>query len=245
MSAADDGTAPSQTEDEEQDDSPRFQWESLIRNSGLVLVLLVMLWLAFNVRLPSLDQLQQTIESWGWLAWAVFIGLYALVALTPIPVTIMAIAGGLLFGVVIGSVLSAVGVLIGCWGAYWLARGLGRQTTMRLLGSHQRTISRHLEDAGFQAVFMLRLLPGFPYWPVNYGSGAFGVDQRAYLIASAIAVIPGQVSLVAIGAFVADQDLFHGLVVAVAWAAVIVLTIWAYRQWRAARSASNSSRQPL
>lgn len=214
-------------------------WGSLLRNTGLVLTLVVMLWLAFNVRLPSLSNLQATIEAWGWLGPVVFIALYAVVALTPIPVTVMAVVAGLLFGVAIGSVLSVIGVLIGCWGAYWLARAVGRDTTRRLLGRHRASIERHLSDAGFQTVFMLRLLPGFPYWPVNYGSGAFGVTQHAYLSASALAVLPGQISLVAIGAFVADQSILNGAIVVISWIAVVVLTIWSYRRWRNARRQSS------
>lgn len=209
-----------------------IHWDSIIRNTALIIVLLVLLWLAFNVRLPSADSLQQMIASWGWAAWLVFIGTYALVALTPIPVTVMAVTGGLLFGTLEGSVLSMIGVFIGCWGAYWIARGLGRHTTARLLGSHYRTAERHLNRAGFQAVVMLRLLPGFPYWPVNYGSGAFGVSQRDFLLASALAIIPGQVSLVAIGSFISNPGVANGVVVGIGWAVVLVMTWWAYRRWR-------------
>lgn len=213
-----------------------FHWESVVRNTTLIIMLLVLLWLAFNVRLPSADALQTMIAAWGWAAWLAFIGIYALVALTPIPVTVMAVTAGLLFGVVEGTILSVIGVLIGCWGGYWIARGLGRQATAKLLGSHYRTAEQHLDQAGFQAVVMLRLLPGFPYWPINYGSGAFGVSQRDFLLASAISIIPGQVSLVAIGGFISEPNIFNGVIVGIGWLAVVILTIWAYRRWRSAKA---------
>lgn len=213
-----------------------FGWESVVRNTVLVLVLLVFLWLVFNVQLPSADRLRDLIASWGWAAWLAFIGIYAVVALTPIPVTVMAVTAGLLFGVIEGTILSVIGVLIGCWGGYWLARGLGRQATAKLLGSHNRTVERHLDQAGFQAVVMLRLLPGFPYWPINYGSGAFGVGQRDFLLASGLAIIPGQVSLVAIGGFISTPSVLSGVIVGAAWLVVVVMTVWAYRRWNAARS---------
>lgn len=216
-------------------DPSRFDWETLIRNSLLVAVLLILLWLVFNVELPSADRLQGLIASWGWAAWLVFIGIYALVAMTPIPVTVMAVTAGLLFGVIEGTILSVIGVLLGCWGGYWLARGLGHQATVKLLGSHAGTVERHLEQAGFQAIVGLRLLPGFPYWPINYGSGAFGVGQRDFLLGSAVAVIPGQFSLVAIGGFISNPNFLNGTVVAIGWAVVLVLTVWAYRRWKAAR----------
>ncbi|HIY86501.1 MAG TPA: VTT domain-containing protein [Candidatus Yaniella excrementavium] len=194
-----------------------------------------MLWLLFNVELPSADRLRDIIDSWGWAAWLVFIGSYALVAMTPIPVTVMAVTAGLLFGVFDGTVLSVIGVLIGCWAGYWLARGLGRQVTIKMLGSRAVSVERHLDQAGLEAIIVLRLLPGFPYWPVNYGSGAFGVGQRDFLVGSALAVIPGQFSLVSIGAFISNPSVFTGTIVAVSWAIVLMLTVLAYWRWKAAR----------
>ena len=215
------------------------QWGAFVRNVLLVVVLLVMLWLAFNVRLPSIEELRDGLEQWGWAAWIVFAAAYALVALTPIPVTIMAVTGGVLFGVVEGSILSVIGVLLGCWGAYWLARGLGMATVERMLGRHGPTVKERLSSKGFQAVYTLRLMPGVPYWPVNYGSGAFGVSQRDFVVASLLATVPGQVSLVAIGAFVADPTVVKGVIVGIAWVCVLTMTIWAWRSWK------GTSQRPL
>ncbi len=228
-------TTPSETREarrtRERDGTP---WGSILRNIALVLTLVTMLWLAFNVRLPDLGTLQADIAGLGTWGVAAFVVLYALVALTPIPVTIMAVTGGLVFGIPVGTALSMIGVVAGCWGAYWLARGLGRETVMRLLGSHAGMVEDRLEGGGFYAVCTLRLLPGVPYWPVNYGSGALAVPSRDFLIATIVSSLPGQLSLVAIGAFIADSNLLHGIIVAISWTAVLVLTFLAFRRWRAA-----------
>lgn len=207
-------------------------WGTWIRNTLLGVVVLVMVWLIFNVRLPTIDELQSRLEQYGGFAWLAFVILYAIVAVTPIPVTVMAVTAGLLFGVVEGSVLSVLGVLIGSWIAYWLARGLGKDTVKRLLGRHSQTVESQLQSSGFRAVVVLRLMPGLPYWPVNYGSGAFGVSQRDYILASNISVIPGQVSLVAIGSFIADPSVVTAVVVVSAWIVVIGLTVLSIRNWR-------------
>lgn len=212
-------------------------WGSILRNILLVLVLLGMAWLALNVRLPSLDTLQARIEEFGWWGPFAFIALYAVVAVTPIPVTIMAVAAGAIFGLPVGTVVSIIGVVIGCYGGYGIARGLGRDTVIRLLGSHAEVIEERLEDGGFYAVCTLRLMPGIPYWPVNYGSGALGITSRDFLVATALSALPGQISLIAIGAFLGDPSLVNGLAVVISWVVVIALTILSYRRWRATRSA--------
>jgi uncharacterized membrane protein YdjX (TVP38/TMEM64 family) len=204
-----------------------------LRVAGLVAVVIALVCVATTVRLPDLDDLRERIEGFGWWSWLVFVAAYAVVALTPIPVTIMALVGGLLFGVVAGSLLSVVGAVIGSVGAYWIARAVGRSTVMRLLGRHAERLEDRLdESSGFAAVFTLRVMPGMPYWPVNYGAGALGVPSRVFSIASLIASVPGQVSLVSIGAFLAAPSFWSGAIVVASWAVVLGFTIWAWRSWR-------------
>ncbi len=221
---------------QEHDDAGETEspWVAWLRNAALVAVVLGMLWLLFNVELPPADELQAAIEDFGWAAWPAFVGLYAIVALTPIPVTVMAVTGGFVFGTVIGSGLSVIGAFLGAWGAYWLARGLGKKTVLRLLGRYRSRVEEHLRHEGFEAVCALRLMPGVPYWPVNYGAGALGVRTRVYAPASLLSIIPGQVSLVAIGNFIAEPNAMAGAQVLIAWGVVVLLTILAYRRWRVA-----------
>lgn len=211
-------------------------WLGMLQTLLLIGVAGLMLWLVLNVKLPSIEEVRDSIGELregagqrGWLVLPVFAGAYALVAVTPIPVTIMAMAAGIVFGTVLGSVVSVLGVLVGCWGGYWLARLVGQAPVDRLLGKRFYKIQDQLEDNGFQAVFLLRLMPGVPYWPVNYGSGAFGVPQRDFVVASGLAAIPGQVALVALGTLVANPSILNAVVVVAAWAVVLVMTVWSYR----------------
>ncbi|GAA1857710.1 TVP38/TMEM64 family protein [Brevibacterium marinum] len=219
----------------------RVPWGAVLRNVALALAVLAGLWLAFNVHLPSLDGIQNQIAEAGFWGFGIFILLYAVVAATPIPVTIMAVAGGLAFGLVFGTVLSMIGVVAGCFGGYWISRGLGRETVMRLLGSHAEAVESRLTDGGFYAVCTLRLMPGFPYWPVNYGSGALGIRSRTFLIATVVSALPGQLSLVAVGAFIGHPGIINGTAVAISWALVIVLTILTFRRWKSTRKGSAES----
>lgn len=216
----------------------RVPWGSILRNVALALAVLAGLWLVFNVHLPSLEGLQKQIAEAGFWGFGIFILLYAVVAATPIPVTIMAVAGGLAFGLVFGTILSMIGVLAGCFGGYWISRALGRDTVMKLLGSHAEAIESRLTNGGFYAVCMLRLMPGFPYWPVNYGSGALGIRSRTFLIATIVSALPGQLSLVAVGAFIGSPGIITGTAVGISWALVIVLTIFAFRRWKSTQKGS-------
>lgn len=218
-----------------QQSSSGIDVQSVLRLALLVVLTVAFVWLALTVRLPEIDELREMLAGYGAWSWLVFVGAYAVVGLTPIPVTIMAVTAGLLFGPVVGSLLSVVGASVGAVGAYGIARLAGHDVVMRGLGRHARRVEDALEERGFLAIMALRCAPGLPYWPVNYGAGAVGVPFGTFAVASALGSIPGQVSLVAIGAFLVRPGVFNGTIVALAWAAVLGMTWWSVHRWKQER----------
>src|SRR5699024_9645008 len=219
----------------EKDYTDDFSLRSIISLLTLVVFIGILIWLSFNVHIPKPAVLKEMIQGYGWAGWLIFIGITALIAITPIPVTIPALVAGSLYGIIAGSLFSFTGVLIGSWLGYWLARLTGQELTFKLLGRHGITVKKYLSNAGFLAMCTARLMPGLPYWPVNYGAGALGVNQYTFLLATFIASIPGQISLVALGAFAANQSLFNGVILVSAWIIVLVSTWVSYRYWRNTR----------
>lgn len=212
-------------------------WGEWLRTAVLTATVVAMAWLLLTVDLPAWPQLREQIGSYGWASWLVFVGLYALVAVTPIPVTVMAVAGGALFGWLPGLVLSMIGVVTGSCLGYGLARLLGRQTVARLLGRYAETITTRLRaDDGVLAMSMLRLMPGVPYWPVNYGAGAFGARLRPFLTSTLAGSLPGQASLVAIGAVLDAPSALTVTILVLSWLTVLALTALTWRRWRAERT---------
>lgn len=126
--------------------------------------------------------------------------------------------------------------MLGSWVGYWLARLVGQRIIFQFLGKHSFMVQKNLSNAGFWAMFMVKLMPGLPYWPVNYSAGALGVRQSTFVSATLLASIPGQVSLVALGAFAVNPSLFHGVILIIAWTVVLILTWISYHHWRGKNS---------
>lgn len=210
------------------------------RSIGSLIVLVglgvSLLWISFYLELPSPAEMRKIILSYGWAGWLVFVGITVAIAITPIPITLPAFVAGSLYGLVEGTLLSFSGVMLGSWVGYWLARLVGQRITLQLLGRHRFIVQKHLSNAGFWAMCTVKLMPGLPYWPVNYGAGALGVRQYTFIYATFLASIPGQVSLVALGAFAVKHSVFHGVVLIIAWTAVLILTGISYRHWRGTNS---------
>lgn len=166
----------------------------------------------------------------------VFVGVTITIAITLIPITVPALVGESLYGLVEGTLLSFSGVVLGSWVGYWLARLVGQRIIFQFLGKHSFMVQKNLSNAGVWAMFMVKLMPGLPYWPVNYSAGALGVRQSTFVSATLLSSIPGQVSLVALGAFAVNPSLFHGVILIIAWTVVLILTWISYRHWRGKNS---------
>lgn len=230
---------------------PDREWSQFLspRSIGSLILLIIiaslLIWVSFNMDLPSPLEMRENILEHGWSGWLIFLGIAAFIAITPIPVTVPALVAGSLYGVILGSVISFVGVMVGSWIAYWLARFAGKNLIFQLLGRHKEVVERYLNNAGFWTLCTARLMPGLPYWPINYGAGALGVNQYTFISSSLLASIPGQVSLVSLGAFAFNPNLFNGVVLVSAWVAVLVFTWISYRHWRNSNQENQGKNQSI
>lgn len=166
------------------------------------------------------EQLRTTVEEagpWGPLLYVVG---YALLVLVPSPASVLTILGGALFGLVQGVLLAWVGAVLGAVGGFAVGRRLGRPAVDRLLGGRLAQADRVLAHHGLPAVLAVRLVPVFPFTPLNYAAGLVGVRFRHYLLGSALGILPGATAYAAVGASGADP---LGIVVGVAGLVLLVV----------------------
>ena len=152
----------------------------------------------------SPQQLQALIGSTGSWAALAYIGLFTLLPAFFFPVAVLALAGGLLFGLWWGSLYTFLGAILNCTLMFLMARYVGREKVEQLL--HSRLSSYWQEKlkglegrSGFLILVILRLIPAVPYNLINYAFGLTGMKFTAYLIGSAIGIIPGTLAFINIG----------------------------------------------
>ena len=150
------------------------------------------------------QQLQQFISAAGNGAAFAYIGLFALLPAFFFPVAVLALAGGLLFGLWWGSVYTFLGAMLNCTLMFLLARYVGRERVEQLLRSRlspfwQEKLKTLEGRSGFLLLVILRLIPAVPYNLINYAFGLTGMKFTSYLIGSAIGIIPGTLAFINIG----------------------------------------------
>lgn len=133
-------------------------------------------------------EIKAHIESYGILAPIIYMIMFTLVPLTLFPDSILAIAGGMCFGLLWGSVYTMIGALLGGSLSFYLARKVGHKLFTKL---QQYQVSQKIEEKGFIFILILRLMPLLPYDVISYGAGLSSVKYKDFILATMIGIIPG------------------------------------------------------
>jgi uncharacterized membrane protein YdjX (TVP38/TMEM64 family) len=134
----------------------------------------------------------------GWLVFALLQALVALVGV--VPASLLGVAAGAVYGIVLGFALSAFGVMAGALGAFWLARSFARPLIAARLSGRLARFDAAVTDEGLRFVCLLRVSPVLPFSIASYAFGLSGVSTGAYIIGT-VASLPALLGYVAIGAF--------------------------------------------
>ena len=173
----------------------RRSWSALAARSGLVAgVLIVASIVAYQ---------RGWFDSYRVAVWAVnlrhhnspiansllFVGVWSVATTFGFPGLPLMVAGGVLFGTIVGTLLSLAGTIIGAIGAYDLARFVARETLHRWL--HKRLPQLDLTDqSGFLVIVRLRLFPVLPISLCSYAAGLARVAMVPYLTGTLVAQVP-------------------------------------------------------
>ncbi len=125
-------------------------------------------------------------------AVALFIGAYLVQTAFSLPGgAIMTLAGGFLFGSVLGTIFVNIGATTGATLAFLVARYLLRDWVERKFGDRLGPIQEGFAKNAFSYLMTLRLIPLFPFFLVNLVSGLTRVNIGTYAVATSLGIIPG------------------------------------------------------
>jgi len=161
-----------------------MQPKNKIKFVGLILFFVVIIFLAiylnfFNFFDPEL--IRDKIEVYGSSAPIVYILLYVIATMFFLPATPVTIAGGFLFGTLIGGAYALTGAIIGACLAFFIARSLGRGFVKELIETNFEKINdfdEKIAEHGFITVLFMRLMPIFPFNGNNLVLGVTKIKFR-------------------------------------------------------------------
>lgn len=156
--------------------------------AGLVLGGIVYLLYAYGLidYFTDRERLMNFINKHRAYAAFIFIGLQTLqVIAAPVPGEVTGFVGGVFFGAGWGILYSTIGLTLGSWIAFVLARLAGRPLVQMVVNPD--TIKRYdyvMKHKGLFLAFLMFLIPGFPKDILCYLLGLGHMSQRDFLLVS-------------------------------------------------------------
>ena len=148
----------------------------------------------------SAKAIEDTIQSWG--AWGVLasIGLMILHSFVPFPAEFLAIANGMVYGPLWGTVITWSGAMLGAFLAFGLARALGRPFVAMMVARKDWTVlDEWAAIRGGRLVLISRFIPVIAFNLVNYAAGLTRISWWTFAWATGIGILPMTTLMVVMG----------------------------------------------
>jgi len=143
--------------------------------------------------------LETRVVAFGPWAPLVFAAAYALATILFLPGSVFALAGGALFGPVLGTAYNLGAATVGATVAFIVARYLASDWVEKKSGRKLKQLMEGVEDEGWRFVAFVRLVPLFPFNLLNYALGLTRIRPLPYVLATAICMIPGAIAYTYLG----------------------------------------------
>jgi uncharacterized membrane protein YdjX (TVP38/TMEM64 family) len=187
------------------------KWKKI--SVAAVAILLAALFFYFDLgkylTLASLKENRLTLlayhERHQFVTVAIFLGVYILQTTLSLPGgAILSLAAGAVFGAIMGTLYVNVGATIGASLAFLVARYLFHDVIQNKFGLKLEKMNSELETRGLNYLLFLRLVPLFPFFLINLGSGLTRIPFRTFFIGTMLGIIPGSFVFCNAGASLAE-----------------------------------------
>jgi len=186
--------------------------------SGFIILIVVFKILELD-RFLSLSYLKSSQESFAGLYArhrVMVIGAYMLIyilatALSLPGATVLTLAGGALFGLLMGTVIISFASTIGATLACFFSRFLLQDWVQKRFGDKLKTINRGIENEGAFYLFTMRLIPAFPFFVINLLMGLTRMRLFTFYWVSQFGMLAGTIVYVNAGKELAKIDSLSGI----------------------------------
>lgn len=184
-----------------------------------VIVLIALFKILHLDRYLSLSYLKASQESFAVLyeqhrlmVIGTYMVIYILVTALSLPgAAVMTLAGGALFGLLVGTVAVSFASTIGATLACFFSRFLLRDWVQNKFGDKLETINRGIENEGAFYLFTMRLIPAFPFFVINVVMGLTKMPLFTFYWVSQVGMLAGTVVYVNAGKELARIDSLSGI----------------------------------
>lgn len=171
------------------------RWLPVVIIAGLMALAFAMGWhkyLTFKTIGLNYEALKAYIDDHLVIALAIYVVVYiAVVALSLPGGLVMTLAGGLLFGWLLGTVSTVIAATIGATLIFIVAKSSFGDALARRAGPWLSRLRAGFQEDALSYLLFLRLVPAFPFFVVNLAPALLGVQLSTFVFGTFFGIIPG------------------------------------------------------
>jgi len=160
-------------------------------------------YISMSAIVESREALHNYVSDRPATALAAFCGVYVLAVVFSVPGgSVFTILGGIMFGGLVGGLVSTGAATVGSIAIYLVAQtALGDWMRRRIEfgGARMTALAEGFRRNAFYLLVVLRLIPVMPYWASNAVPGLLGVRLRVFIPATIVGLLPWTVSFAFFG----------------------------------------------
>ena len=150
-------------------------------------------YLTFENLKAHRELLQRYVAEHYLLSAAVFVAYFVSTALLVPGAVASTVAGGFLFGVVMGAIYVNIGAAMGSALAFLFSRFLIGNWVQKRYGNQLKRFNEEIEEHGLSYLFTLRIVPALPFFVTNYLAGMTKIPLRKFMLVTVLGTIPGSI----------------------------------------------------
>jgi uncharacterized membrane protein YdjX (TVP38/TMEM64 family) len=148
----------------------------------------------------SITEVVELIKSYGFWGIGVSLGLMAIHSFVPFPAEFVAIANGMIYGPLWGTVVTWIGAMIGAFLAFGLVRLLGRPFVDRMLTKKNvQKVDEWTARYGGEMVLISRFIPVISFNLINYVAGLTRISWWTFAWTTGLGILPMTLLMVLMG----------------------------------------------
>lgn len=157
-------------------------------------------YLSFDALRDNRDFLQTWTSENTALAAIIFMSVYCIMVALSLPGAVWAtLAGGFIFGTWVGGLYVVIGATLGATAIFLIARYALADFFRDKAGKAISKMEDGFNENALSYMFVLRLVPIFPFWLVNLVPAFVGVKIRTYIIGTFFGIMPGSLVYASVG----------------------------------------------
>lgn len=165
-----------------------------------------------------------------FISAGIFLFVWTIRPLFPVPFSIMTIAGGMVFGMVTGLILSFIGSTAGGIVDFYFARKTGKEALKKLIGRRFEDLTDKVKNREILSVAVMRLIPFMNFDILNYLLGISGISLKGFVLGSWLGLSPWFILLILTGHSLKTSNRLLFIIASVLIVVLMVLFLFLFRR---------------